>query len=373
MWVGSPQEGPKFTVGLTFKGQTVIRHPAEIDRVFESHFSNLTRSNLIASSRAEKDKPAEKSTHKGKNACKQKDSNAAKLGSSGLKRTATTGQELDKLVARIEKSKDLVKSLSRLPNEDLVGARKHYSKRAAKRKSHKNRNSVNYAHRVVREIDKELDQRQHEKRSTERRLSEEDARKALDRSSEKIRSSLPELENVKLLKLWKANTSRAANSTGQKKNEHLLIVSAVEKEWRRRVRDLPEVEAFKWPTTDVGSGHGGGDFERAEESFLKVLGYTVGKTNGLPASTRQLILDRCFSGHLPPVEGISALRMWGEPKSALRLRKIAYHIAGLAKNFKKMQSRGYEDAISDWEDDLKYMHDKYYVRHFGFSWPGRGL
>lgn len=61
------------------------------------------------------------------------------------------------------------------------------------------------------------------------------------------------------------------------------------------------------------------------------------------------------------------------PLTALRLRKIAYHIAGLAKNFKKMQSRGYEDAISDWEDDLKYMHDKYYVRHFGFSWPGRGL
>ncbi|WP_223412834.1 hypothetical protein [Roseovarius aestuarii] len=54
------------------------------------------------------------------------------------------------------------------------------------------------------------------------------------------------------------------------------------------------------------------------------------------------------------------------------MRKIAYHLAGLAKNFKKMQSRGYEGAISDWEDDLKYMHDKYYIRHFGFGWPGRG-
>lgn len=373
MWVGSPQEGPKFTVGLTFKGQTVIRHPEEIDHVFERHFSKLSRSNLMASAQAEPVKISEKSNHRGKKAGDEKGSSAAKIGGSGLKRTATTGQELEKLVARIEKNEDLVTCLSRLPNEDLVGAKKHYSKKAAKRRSHKNRNYVNFAHRVVREIEKELDKRQKEKRSADRRRSEEDTRKALDKSSEKIRSSLPNLGNVKLLNLWKENTSRAAKSTGQMKNEHLLIVSAVEKEWRRRVRDLPEVEAFKWPNTDVGSGHGGGDFERAEESFLKVLGYTVGNKNGLPASTRQLILDRCFSGHLPPVEGISALRMWGEPKSALRLRKIAYHIAGLAKNFKKMQSRDYEDAISDWEDDLKYMHDKYYVRHFGFSWPGRGL
>ncbi|WP_456386280.1 hypothetical protein [Profundibacter sp.] len=77
--------------------------------------------------------------------------------------------------------------------------------------------------------------------------------------------------------------------------------------------------------------------------------YTVGKTNGLPESTRRLILDRCFSGQLPPIESLSALRLWGEPKTALRLRKIAYHIAGLTKNFKKMPSGGYETAISGWE------------------------
>lgn len=43
MWVGSPQEGPKFTVGLTFKGQTVIRHEAEIDLIYERHFHSWAK------------------------------------------------------------------------------------------------------------------------------------------------------------------------------------------------------------------------------------------------------------------------------------------------------------------------------------------
>lgn len=195
--------------------------------------------------------------------------------------------------------------------------------------------------------------------------------RSLVESGKRIRSSLSQCDNSQLLNLWKANTSRAANSKGAKENEHLLIVSAVEKEWRRRVRDLPESEAFRWPSTQVGSEVGGGDFERADESFLKVHGYTVGETNGLPESTRHLILDRCFSGQLPPIESLSALRLWGEPKTALRLRKIAYHLAGLAKNFKKMPSGGYETAISEWEDDLQYLYETYYVRHFGFNWPSR--
>lgn len=134
---------------------------------------------------------------------------------------------------------------------------------------------------------------------------------------------------------------------------------------------MPESEAFKWPSTDVGAGFGGGDFDRREVSYLKLLGYTVGKTDGLPASARRLILDRCFSGQLPPFVSAAELKQWAAPKSAARLRKMAYHIAGLAKNFKKMPSRGYDEAIADWEDDLKYLHDKYYVDFFHFSWPGR--
>lgn len=188
-------------------------------------------------------------------------------------------------------------------------------------------------------------------------------------SGKKIRDSIPSKDNDQLLKLWKSNTLGAAASSGAKRDQHLLIVAAIEREWKRRIKELPESEAFKWPSTDVGSGSGGGNFERQEISYLKILGYTVGKTDGLPESSRRLILDRCFSGQLPPYQSISELRKWGDPESSLRLRKMAYHIASLAKNFKKMPSRGYDDAIADWEDDLIYLYDKYYVRYFRFAWP----
>jgi hypothetical protein len=190
-------------------------------------------------------------------------------------------------------------------------------------------------------------------------------------SGKKIRASIPGKDNHQLLKLWKTNTIGASSSSGAKRDQHLQIVTAIEKEWRRRIQELPEIEAFKWPSTDVGAGFGGGDFERQEVSYLKLLGYTVGKKDGLPASARRLILDRCFSGQLPPFESNAELKQWAAPKSAARLRKMAYHIAGLAKNFKKMPSRGYDEAIADWEDDLKYLHGKYYVDFFHFSWPGR--
>lgn len=188
-------------------------------------------------------------------------------------------------------------------------------------------------------------------------------------SGQKIRETIPSKDNEQLLKLWKSNTLGAAGSSGAKRDQHLLIVLAIEREWKRRIQELPEIEAFKWPSTDVGSGSGGGNFERQEISYLKILGYTVGKTDGLPTSSRWMVLDRCFSGQLPPYQSVAELKKWGEPKSSLRLKKMAYHIASLAKNFKKMPSRGYDDAIADWEDDLKYLYDQYYVRYFRFAWP----
>ena len=302
-WIASSSDEQLFLVGLTFKGQTVIRHPSEIDAFYSRHFRSWEAK--VQSWRAKVAKDARKEKH-----LAQKEAAQERKAQKGLAKRQATEASNEKRLVRLK---------------------------------------------------------------AERERTARKAQTSLVASGKRIRASLPQCDNGQLLNLWKANTSRAASSRGPKKNEHLLVVSAVEKEWRRRVRDLPETEAFKWPSTQVGSGVGGGDFERANESFLKVLGYTVGKTNGLPESTRRLILDRCFSGQLPPIESLSTLRLWGEPKTALRLRKIAYHIAGLAKNFKKMPSGGYETAISDWEDDLKYLFDNYYVRHFGFNWPSRTI
>ena len=184
-----------------------------------------------------------------------------------------------------------------------------------------------------------------------------------------IQKKLPEFTNERLLGLWKNNVEQLAKKQTERKKMHLVVIELVENEWQRRIDKLSIEEAFKWPDTEVGDGKGGGDFERLDESFLKLLGYTVGKQNGLPASTRQIILDRCFMGKLPPLVSPTLVRSWGEPKSAARLKRIAYHLANLAKNFKKIETARYDTAIADWEEDLKYLYSTYYVGYFKFGWP----
>lgn len=184
-----------------------------------------------------------------------------------------------------------------------------------------------------------------------------------------IQKKLPEFTNERLLGLWKNNVEQLAKKQSERKKMHMAVIELVENEWQRRIDKLSIEEAFKWPDTQVGDGKGGGDFERLDESFLKLLGYTVGKQNGLPASTRQIILDRCFMGKLPPLVSPTLVRSWGEPKSAARLKRIAYHLANLAKNFKKIETARYDTAIADWEEDLKYLYSTYYVGYFKFGWP----
>jgi len=184
-----------------------------------------------------------------------------------------------------------------------------------------------------------------------------------------IRKKLPEFTNERLLGLWKNNVEQLSKEQTERKNMHISVIELVENEWQRRIDKLSVEDAFKWPNTEVRDGKGGGDFERLDESFLKLLGYTVGKQNGLPASTRQIILDRCFIGRLPPLVSPTVVRSWGEPKSAARLKRIAYHLANLAKNFKKIETARYDTAIADWEEDLKYLYNAYYVGYFKFGWP----
>lgn len=184
-----------------------------------------------------------------------------------------------------------------------------------------------------------------------------------------IQKKLPEFTNERLVGLWKNNVEQLSKKQIERKKMHLAVIELVENEWQRRIDKLSIEEAFKWPNTEIGDGKGGGDFERLDESFLKLLGYTVGKHNGLPASNRQIILDRCFVGKLPPLVSPTLVRSWGEPKSAARLKRIVYHLANLAKNFKKIETARYDTAIADWEEDLKYLYSTYYVGYFKFGWP----
>ena len=190
-------------------------------------------------------------------------------------------------------------------------------------------------------------------------------------SRKRICAMIPIKNNSQLLKLWKSNTIGASKSSDIKLEQHLLIVAAVEQEWNRRIKELLESEAFKWPSTDVSVGSSGGNYVRQDISDLKLLGYTVGQTDGLLASARRLILDLCFMGQLPPFDGVAELAQWPAAKSKYHLTKIFYNIAELMENLKRMPSRGYHVSLTEWEDDLKYLREEYYVGFFRFAWHRR--
>jgi hypothetical protein len=60
---------------------------------------------------------------------------------------------------------------------------------------------------------------------------------------------------------------------------------------------------------------------------------------------------------------------WGEPQTALRLKKLANTLAALTRNAKRRDVESYAIAIDDWEGDLALLHERYYVRFFHFGWP----
>lgn len=151
------------------------------------------------------------------------------------------------------------------------------------------------------------------------------------------------------------------------------VLAAASAEWQRRTIANPD-DYFKWPSTEALGGDGtlrGKDWP--DEGLLKFMRYTVGRTHGEAPQIRQQLLSETFRGHLPPVVSLEYMREWGTPSSASRLRKIAECIASFARNAKRRRNASLGDAIRDWERDLAFLHDKYYVDHFGFAWPSPAL
>jgi hypothetical protein len=147
------------------------------------------------------------------------------------------------------------------------------------------------------------------------------------------------------------------------------LTDAISREWERRLRNPKPDDYFKWPSTVAEGGDGGLVGQNwPAAGLLKVMGYTVGSTDGKPDDLRHAILVEVFSGHLPPVHSPAYMNEWGMPKTAARLRKMAESIAAFTRNAKR-RGAPMDHAIYDWEHDLRFLYDKYYVGHFGFGWP----
>jgi len=187
---------------------------------------------------------------------------------------------------------------------------------------------------------------------------------------ERLLSGIGEKAPDQLLSIWRNAVALLADP--RRKDWHPAAQRAIEKidvEWSRRVASHEE-KWFQWPTTDAKGGGGRLFLDGVpEEGLLAFMGYRVGVTKGEPTPFRQGILDRVFLGTLPPVVDPAYTASWGPAGSAMRLKRIADSLASFAKAAKR---RGWEihmEAIREWEGDLDYLRERYYVGRFRFAWP----
>jgi hypothetical protein len=190
-------------------------------------------------------------------------------------------------------------------------------------------------------------------------------------NSQKIIATLPLLDFEQLRGVWKnCLVKLTSHKDGAWHDSATEVLSAIEIEWDRRSSMAPPDQFFEWPSTEAIGGNGMLNLEPSlSDGMLSYLGYRVGKLDGEVASIRQSILSRVFEGRLPPVFARAYMLLWGSPKSAARLRKIAESMAAFTRNAKRRRDHKMNDAISDWESDLRFLYDRYYVGQFSFAWP----
>ena len=86
--------------------------------------------------------------------------------------------------------------------------------------------------------------------------------------------------------------------------------------------DRQSVQRNTLPSTEAPGGRGTLDTRGwLQEGLLAFMDYRVGSTNGAPTRTRRALLAAIFTGHLPPVFPPDYLDEWGQPGSAVRLKK----------------------------------------------------
>lgn len=185
----------------------------------------------------------------------------------------------------------------------------------------------------------------------------------------RLLQTIPTLPPERLIVLWSNAVKVLATPSKAAEHERATkVIEAVETAWD--ALDKTKDEEFAWPTTEARASSGTSTVpELRSEGMLSYLEYRVGKTAGLPAVVRHSILARVFEGKLPRVFDAEYMRGWGSPGSAQRLRKMAESLAAFARNAKRSDEDRLDEAIRQWEQDLEFLHDRYYVGRFGFGWP----
>ena len=98
--------------------------------------------------------------------------------------------------------------------------------------------------------------------------------------------------------------------------------------------------------------------------IFQSVGYRVGEKR-LYRNQRLKLLQWVFEQELPLVEDQAYMAEWGNPAEPKRLEKMAKTIAAFIRSAKRRQSANMRQAIADWEADLAWLKQHYYV---GMSW-----
>lgn len=190
------------------------------------------------------------------------------------------------------------------------------------------------------------------------------------RSEEK--SYLESVKTEELFSLYLQAIKRTAKENQNLQIEGKKDIERINKEFLRRFEgSVDENGYFIWPHTKVSLNNSQRSksiiFDQ-ESGALSLYGYRVGKTHGEPDNIRRLILDEVFNANIPPVFERSYLSQWGSASTAKRLQKMAQTIASLTRN-EKLRGSKYAVAYTQREEDLSYLHRKYYIGQFNFDWP----
>lgn len=109
---------------------------------------------------------------------------------------------------------------------------------------------------------------------------------------------------------------------------------------------------------------------RDDEGILAMMGYRVGKHNGVPEKMRRAILERVVFGPLPPIANLALLQEWGDDNSEKRLMRIASRICFFVVKNASFNNENYEQALTEWRNDMDWLKETYYVpRQCSFKWP----
>ena len=159
-----------------------------------------------------------------------------------------------------------------------------------------------------------------------------------------------------------------------KELECMAITQPEDQKLRLRLQEIDELRIqadgsgyFKWPITSAPKGERDLDAsDWPENGLFLCVGYHAGNDGEHP-KIRRYILDCIFHNKLPSVNSDEYMSKFATPKSPQRLRKMANVLASQTTKLKHRTDADCSRAIEDYESDLEYLYDKYYVGEFNFD------